>query len=51
MKTQSSFSSSMRRAWRRWQPIFDAIGSAALVVLLIPVVAFLLTLFVVIAQQ
>ena len=41
----------MRRAWRRWEPIFDAIGSAALVVLLIPVIAFLLTILVVIAQQ
>lgn len=52
LKSQySSSRRSMRRAWRRWEPVFDAIGSAALVVLLIPVIAFLLTLLVVIAQQ
>jgi len=56
MKTQSSISISsskrpMRRALRRWRPLFDAIVAAGITVLLIPVVAFLLTLFVVIAQQ
>lgn len=54
MKTQSSISNSkraMRRALRRWEPLFDAIVAAGITVLLIPVCAFLLTLFVVIAQQ
>lgn len=52
LKTQVSNSRrSMRRAWRRWEPVVDAIMAAGLTVLLIPVCAFLLTLFVVIAQQ
>lgn len=52
LKTQVSNSRrSMRRAWLRWEPVVDAIMAAGLTVLLIPVCAFLLTLFVVIAQQ
>ena len=52
MKTQSSNSKrSMRRKPSRGALLFDAVVSGALTVLLIPAIAFLLTLLVVIAQQ